>query len=128
MRNSARKPTIIVATLLGFEALFGGTRLQAQTSSGNELEESRREVRRLRDQVQSLRAALSEAAELDRQRLTMINRALKKDGKEAATAGIQGTPTFVLGKPNGEQVTGEILLGAQSFAFFDKEIQKQLRP
>jgi protein-disulfide isomerase len=53
---------------------------------------------------------------------------IKKDGKDAATAGIQGTPTFVLGKPDGEHVTGEILVGAQSFAFFDKEIQKRLGP
>jgi plastocyanin len=87
VRNSARRPTFIVASLLALEALFGSARLQAESPKGSsELEESRREVRRLREQVQSLRSALNEAAELDRQRLAVISRALKKEGPSLAAA------------------------------------------
>jgi protein-disulfide isomerase len=51
---------------------------------------------------------------------------IKREGKDAGKVGINGTPTFVLGKANGDQVTGEVLVGATSFAFFDQEIQKRL--
>jgi plastocyanin len=91
VRNRTRKPTIIVASLLslGAGALLGGVPLRAETqaaAAGNELEESRREVRRLKEQVQSLRSVLSEAAELDRQRLALINKALKSGPAPAAEA------------------------------------------
>jgi plastocyanin len=85
-----RKATVVIASLLSVGTLLGGWPLRAETrgaaAAGNELEESRREVRRLREQVQSLRSALNEAAELDRQRLSVINKALKSGGKEAAPA------------------------------------------
>jgi protein-disulfide isomerase len=51
---------------------------------------------------------------------------VRKDKLEADAAGIRGTPTFVLGTADGDKVTGEILAGAQNFAFFDMEIQKRL--
>jgi plastocyanin len=85
LKNRKNKPAIIVAASLGAAALLGGVHLHAEAQgapAGTELEESRREVRRLREQVQSLRSALNEAAELDRQRLTVITRALK-GGAEA---------------------------------------------
>jgi plastocyanin len=85
-----RKPSVVVASLLTLGTLLGPARLRAETQSaaaaGNELEESRREVRRLREQVQSLRSVLSEAAELDRQRLALINKALKNAGPAIAEA------------------------------------------
>jgi plastocyanin len=76
--------------LLSLGTLLVEVPLRAETQSaapgGNELEESRREVRRLREQVQSLRSVLSEAAELDRQRLALINKALKNGGAAAPAA------------------------------------------
>jgi plastocyanin len=42
-----------------------------------EIEELRREVRQLQSQLQSLRTAVSEAAEMDRQRAAILTRALK---------------------------------------------------
>jgi plastocyanin len=46
-------------------------------AEGSEVEELRREVRQLENQIQSLRAAISEAAELDKQRAGVLTRALK---------------------------------------------------
>jgi len=46
-------------------------------ADGSDVEELRREVHQLESQVQSLRAAISEAAELDRQRAALLTRALK---------------------------------------------------
>jgi plastocyanin len=83
--NRTRKATaIIVGTLLGGWPLRAETRGAAAAS--NELEESRREVRRLRSEVKTLRSALSEAAELDRQRMALINKALKSESTAAAAA------------------------------------------
>jgi predicted DsbA family dithiol-disulfide isomerase len=53
---------------------------------------------------------------------------IRKDGQEAGAAGITGTPTFVLGKPEGDTVTGRVIVGAQPLAVFEKEIQKLLNP
>ncbi|HXU82455.1 MAG TPA: hypothetical protein VN914_13725, partial [Polyangia bacterium] len=96
MRNRTRKPTVIVASLLGLGTLLGRAPLYAETQSaaaaGNELEESRREVRKLREQVQSLRSVLSEAAELDRQRLALINKALKAGPAPAAPEAPKAEP------------------------------------
>jgi len=84
------KPSVVVASLLSLGTLLGAAHVRAETqsaaASGNELEESRREVRRLREQVQTLRSALSEAAELDRQRLALINKALKNASASAPAA------------------------------------------
>jgi plastocyanin len=91
--NRTKKRSIMVASLLTVAVVMLGSaagRLRAETQSpapaSTELEESRREVRRLREQVQSLRSALNEAAELDRQRLTLINRALKGSASAASAA------------------------------------------
>ncbi len=46
-------------------------------ADGSEVEDLRREVRQLESQIQSLRAAINEAAELDRQRAAVLTRALK---------------------------------------------------
>jgi plastocyanin len=88
--NRTRRPTIVIASLLSVGALVGGWPLRAGTrnaaAASNELEESRREVRRLREQVQSLRSALNEAAELDKQRLAVISKALKGGAPAPAPA------------------------------------------
>ena len=52
--------------------------------------------------------------------------ALQNQVKELRAVGIIGTPTFVLGKANGDEVTGELLVGAQPFAYFEKEILAKL--
>jgi plastocyanin len=59
---------------------------RAQPQPPNEMEEMRREVRQLRSQVQSLRAALSEVAELDTQRAAALARALKALPQSETTA------------------------------------------
>jgi len=90
-----RRPTIVIASLLSV-TLLGAGPLQAESrrtaAAGNELEESRREVRRLREQVQTLRSALNEAAELDRQRMSVISKALRKDGATAVAATPEPAP------------------------------------
>ena len=53
---------------------------------------------------------------------------IAKDGQEAGAAGINGTPTFVLGKPTGDKVTGLLIVGARPYAAFDAEMQKMLPP
>jgi protein-disulfide isomerase len=53
---------------------------------------------------------------------------IKKEMQQALAVGISGTPTFVLGKADGDQVTGEVFVGARSFAAFDEDIQKRLSP
>ena len=90
MSNRTRRPTIVIASLLSVGALVGGWPLRAgiqgAAAASNELEESRREVRRLREQVQTLRSALNEAAELDKQRLAVISKALKGGSPAPAPA------------------------------------------
>ena len=46
-------------------------------AEGSEVEDLRREVRQMEAQIQSLRAAIGEAAELDKQRAAVLTRALK---------------------------------------------------
>jgi plastocyanin len=46
----------------------------------NDIEEMKRELRALQSQVQALRAAIAEAAELDRQKAAIFTRALKSGG------------------------------------------------
>jgi protein-disulfide isomerase len=43
---------------------------------------------------------------------------IKQDGQEANTAGISGTPSFVLGKPEGGKLKGLVIVGAQPLAKF----------
>ena len=52
--------------------------------------------------------------------------ALKKDSQEAEAVGISGTPSFVVGKPEGDHVRGLIIVGTQPVNVFATEIQKLL--
>jgi protein-disulfide isomerase len=54
--------------------------------------------------------------------------ALQKEIQEAKAAGIEATPSFVLGKPNGNKVTGLKITGALPLADFEAEIDKLLPP
>ena len=51
---------------------------------------------------------------------------IARDKQDAATAGITGTPTFVLGRANGNTVTGLLMVGAKPSAIFEAEIEKLL--
>jgi len=73
VRNSI-SPKAIVAGLVAVCFLPPRT---ARAAEASDVEEVRRQVHQLEAQVQALRAALSEAAELDRQRAAVITRALK---------------------------------------------------
>ena len=63
--------------LAGLIAVLFALPRVAQGAESTDVEELRREVRQLEAQVQSLRAAISEAADLDRQRAALLSRALK---------------------------------------------------
>jgi plastocyanin len=69
-RNLVILSMAIVATVAG--VTLSGARAQQPS----ETEEMRREIRQIRSQIQALRAALSEAAELDYKRAAALSRAL----------------------------------------------------
>lgn len=51
---------------------------------------------------------------------------IKKSGADANSQGISGTPTFLVGKSNGDVVDGLLVVGAQPFEAFDKQLKEQL--
>ena len=51
---------------------------------------------------------------------------VQKELHDALSAGINSTPSFVLGKLSGEEVTGELLIGARTLAAFEQDIEKRL--
>ena len=56
-----------------------------------------------------------------------FQQAIAADQADANTAGISGTPSFVLGRSAGkETLTGAKIVGAQPYAVFEAEINKQL--
>jgi protein-disulfide isomerase len=52
--------------------------------------------------------------------------AIKKSVTEANGQGVSGTPTFLIGKTNGDVVDGIILVGAKPFADFDGRLKEQM--
>jgi protein-disulfide isomerase len=56
---------------------------------------------------------------------TFANR-VQEDSQDAGAVGIDGTPSFVLGKPQGGKVTGVLIVGAQPLSVFDAQIGKLL--
>ena len=51
---------------------------------------------------------------------------IERDASDAASIGIDGTPTFVLGKSSGDTVEGIRLVGARPYASFEADIKKVL--
>jgi len=51
---------------------------------------------------------------------------IDRDKLDAGTAGITGTPSFILGRAAGEKVTGTLFVGAPPAAEFEAEIEKLL--
>lgn len=50
---------------------------------------------------------------------------IKKAADIANAQGISGTPSFLLGKTNGDQVDGVIIVGAQPYAAFETQLKQQ---
>ena len=51
---------------------------------------------------------------------------IEKDSAEAKRIGITGTPTFVIGKPRGNSLTGKLVVGAQPLKSFSTVINEAL--
>lgn len=51
---------------------------------------------------------------------------IQEDMAAARTAGITGTPSFVLGTSDGQLIRGERIIGSKSFAIFESKIQALL--
>jgi protein-disulfide isomerase len=51
---------------------------------------------------------------------------IDKDGAEAKRVGITGTPTFVIGKADGDKLSGTVVVGAQPLNAFKSAIDKLL--
>jgi protein-disulfide isomerase len=52
--------------------------------------------------------------------------AIKKSVTDASTQGVSGTPSFLIGKTQGDTVEGTIMVGAKTFAEFDTRLKEQL--
>ncbi len=52
--------------------------------------------------------------------------AIQKDKADAGTAGISGTPSFVIGKSDSKEINGERVVGAVPFSVFDTAIKGAL--
>ncbi len=57
-----------------------------------------------------------------------VDKALQDDIADADAMGVSGTPTFVLGRSNGDSVEGLRIVGAQPLATFEGRIQALLAP
>jgi protein-disulfide isomerase len=53
--------------------------------------------------------------------------AIQKDFQTASTIGINGTPSFVIGKTTPEGVDGEVVVGAMPYGLFDEKLQNLLK-
>jgi len=51
---------------------------------------------------------------------------IDKDSAEAKRVGITGTPTFVIGKPKGDKLSGKLVVGAQPLKTFASTIDGEL--
>ena len=50
--------------------------------------------------------------------------AIRKNMREGGSVGVQGTPSFVMGKLTAEGVTGSLFVGAQPYAAFEAQVKK----
>jgi plastocyanin len=78
-------PTATKALVAVFAAALIAVPRAAWAADSSEVEELRREVRQLQAQVQGLRQAIVEAAEFDRQRATLLSKALKNLGSVSSS-------------------------------------------
>jgi len=75
-----RTPNATKALVAGFAAVLFAVPATAWAAESSEVEELRREVHQLQAQVQTLRQAISEAADLQRQQAALFTKALKSLG------------------------------------------------
>jgi plastocyanin len=68
------------ALVAGFAAILIAVPRAAWSADASEVEDLRREVRQLQSQIQGLRQAIMEASEFDRQRASLLSKALKNLG------------------------------------------------
>jgi plastocyanin len=74
------------ALVAGFAAILIAVPRAAFSADASEVEDLRREVRQLQTQIQSLRQAIMEAAEFDRQRASLLTKALKNLGNGSSSS------------------------------------------
>jgi plastocyanin len=72
-----RTPSIRLAALVAATLMLSTSLARAESAQSSEMEDMRRELRQLRAQVQALRSAIAEAAELEAQKAATLSRALK---------------------------------------------------
>ena len=94
MRKMIRTRTFVAGLAIW---LFAAPR--AGWSAESDVEDLKREVRALSAQVQALRAAIAEAAELDKQRAAVLSRALKSSGNTVEPAASATSFRIGLGPP-----------------------------
>ena len=51
---------------------------------------------------------------------------IKKAAAEAGAQGISGTPSFLIGRASGDQVTGQLVVGALPYDAFDRQLKEAL--
>lgn len=51
---------------------------------------------------------------------------IDQDANDANTIGLTGTPSFIIGKTASDEITGQVLIGAQPLSAFDSVINKAL--
>jgi hypothetical protein len=103
--NQRRRP-LAVAMMIAVLAAGVSPAADAWAGDASELQEMRREVAKLRGQVQALQTVVAEATELERQRAAALTRAMKElsvapaSGAPAAAAAPPAAPA-----PSGDAVT-----------------------
>jgi plastocyanin len=80
------------ALIASFAAILIAVPRAAWAADSSEVEELRKEVRQLQAQVQGLRQAISEAAEFDRQRATLLTKSLKNLGTVTTESKAEAAP------------------------------------
>jgi plastocyanin len=85
-------PTVTKALVAACAAILMAVPRAAWGADSSDVEELRREVRQLQAQVQGLRQAISEAAEFDRQRATLLTKALKNLGNASSESKAEPAP------------------------------------
>jgi protein-disulfide isomerase len=58
--------------------------------------------------------------------LGKYKKAIESDSKQAMALGINGTPSFIVGRSSAEGVEGEVIVGAQPLAGFEEKIKALL--
>ena len=88
---------MVLGLVFGTTVWLGAVSSRAEGTEAGDLDDIKREVKTLRSQLQTLRAAISEAAELDRQKAAILAKAGK--GASTATAAVAPEVAVVRDEP-----------------------------